>query len=408
MLPGAVAIFAERAGQDKCWHPSCFTCCSCGELLEDLLYFYAKGKLYCGRDFARMMDIPRCAACDELIFATEYTGAEDQYWHLKHFCCFNCDTPLAGQKYIPVNSQPHCLKCWQQLHGKVCQTCKDYIHPEDQRVTLGESHWHAKSECFKCGICSKSLLGAMVTRKEGTLLCSSACAAKLSELKARSHQVPQHSPLSVHTSQHLQRGSQSSLSPRVLSPEFIGGEQASSSQLITAPGAGGHYNSSGQSAMLNNGHHNGHAGMHQDAHIVLGNRPGPQMPPSNGMSRAPPSTLSTGSTASVLKSPLSSTSSTGSVLKSPSSPVPSSILSQGPVRKSPQPGPKPGTHMGTSLPPYQPLLHVQQPRGQHQGGRHVQFANSIRHQQDQSSDGYSSNHSTPPFHSRESSYSTIV
>ena len=26
-----------------------------------------------------MMDIPRCAACDELIFATEYTGINKDY-----------------------------------------------------------------------------------------------------------------------------------------------------------------------------------------------------------------------------------------------------------------------------------------------------------------------------------------
>ena len=30
----------------------------------------------------------RCKACDELIFSTEYTGAEGGAWHLKHFCCW--------------------------------------------------------------------------------------------------------------------------------------------------------------------------------------------------------------------------------------------------------------------------------------------------------------------------------
>ena len=29
---------------------------------------------------------------------------------------------LAGHKYIPVNSQPHCLTCWQNTHGKVKQS----------------------------------------------------------------------------------------------------------------------------------------------------------------------------------------------------------------------------------------------------------------------------------------------
>ena len=42
MVPGQVAIFAERAGQDVCWHPDCFSCWECGEVLEDLLYYYAQ------------------------------------------------------------------------------------------------------------------------------------------------------------------------------------------------------------------------------------------------------------------------------------------------------------------------------------------------------------------------------
>ena len=79
MGPGEVAIFAERAGQDKCWHPGCFACCECGEILEDLLYYYSYGQLFCGRHFAAKMNIPRCAACDELIFSVEYTAAEDRF-----------------------------------------------------------------------------------------------------------------------------------------------------------------------------------------------------------------------------------------------------------------------------------------------------------------------------------------
>ena len=90
----------------------------------DLLYYYKAGKIYCARDYARVTNIPRCAACDELIFATEFTGAEDKVWHLRHFCCWECDKPLAGHKYVPDgNGQPHCIYCFQQKHGKViCAT----------------------------------------------------------------------------------------------------------------------------------------------------------------------------------------------------------------------------------------------------------------------------------------------
>jgi len=181
MFPGEVAIFAERAGADKCWHPACFSCTCCGEMLEDLLYYHYKGKLYCGRDYAQLMKIPRCAACDELIFSAEYTGAEDSFWHIKHFCCWLCDSPLAGQKYIPVEGQPHCLGCWQLHHGKVCSACGEYIDPQGQRVTLGDKHWHASPLCFKCGVCQVSLLGGKMSKKFGTLLCSSRCGQVLAD-----------------------------------------------------------------------------------------------------------------------------------------------------------------------------------------------------------------------------------
>ena len=84
------------------------------------MYYYKSGKIYCARDYAKLADIPRCAACDELIFANEFTGAEEKVWHLRHFCCWECDKPLAGHKYVPdENGQPHCLYCFQQSHGKV-------------------------------------------------------------------------------------------------------------------------------------------------------------------------------------------------------------------------------------------------------------------------------------------------
>jgi hypothetical protein len=36
------------------------------ELLVDLIYFYHKGEVYCGRHYAELLKIPRCFACDEV------------------------------------------------------------------------------------------------------------------------------------------------------------------------------------------------------------------------------------------------------------------------------------------------------------------------------------------------------
>lgn len=62
---GDVIVTAEKANNAS-WHPGCFVCSVCNELLIDLVYFYYKNKLYCGRDLAAFLGIVRCFACDEV------------------------------------------------------------------------------------------------------------------------------------------------------------------------------------------------------------------------------------------------------------------------------------------------------------------------------------------------------
>lgn len=65
MNRGDPAVYAERAGFDKLWHPGCFVCCTCNELLVDMIYFWKKGKPYCGRHYGDS-EKPRCGGCDEV------------------------------------------------------------------------------------------------------------------------------------------------------------------------------------------------------------------------------------------------------------------------------------------------------------------------------------------------------
>ena len=60
-----MAVFAARAGSDICWHPQCFVCKTCDELLVDLVYFFKDNEIYCGRHYADFFR-PRCNACDEV------------------------------------------------------------------------------------------------------------------------------------------------------------------------------------------------------------------------------------------------------------------------------------------------------------------------------------------------------
>lgn len=176
---GTVAVKAARAGKEDAWHAQCFKCHVCDELLADLVYFFHGGNIYCGRDLAHILKIPRCKACDELIFTKEYTAAEDATFHIKHFCCYQCDTPLAGQQYVPdgETNQPLCLNCYDTFHAAHCQFCCRVIGPTEQGVNCKDIHWH--TSCFLCaGIdCGQSLIGGKFCIREKMPFCSPKCVA---------------------------------------------------------------------------------------------------------------------------------------------------------------------------------------------------------------------------------------
>lgn len=63
---GSVGVVAPRlGGGNATWHPGCFTCQSCCELLVDLVYCVWEDAVFCPRHYAEKLK-PRCSACDEV------------------------------------------------------------------------------------------------------------------------------------------------------------------------------------------------------------------------------------------------------------------------------------------------------------------------------------------------------
>nr|XP_032626032.1 prickle planar cell polarity protein 3-like isoform X1 [Chelonoidis abingdonii] len=171
---GDIAVFASRAGHGACWHPQCFQCTTCQELLVDLIYFYQEGKVYCGRHHAEHLK-PRCQACDEIIFADECTEAEGRHWHMRHFCCFECEEALGGQRYVMRQSRPYCCRCYQALYAEYCDACGEPIGINQGQMTYEGQHWHATNTCFCCTRCRQPLLGKPFLPKGGQIFCSRGC-----------------------------------------------------------------------------------------------------------------------------------------------------------------------------------------------------------------------------------------
>lgn len=46
---------------------------------------------------------------------------------MKHFCCFECEAALGGQRYIMGESRPYCCSCYESLYAEYCDTCGEHI-----------------------------------------------------------------------------------------------------------------------------------------------------------------------------------------------------------------------------------------------------------------------------------------
>ncbi|TKR59578.1 hypothetical protein L596_029230 [Steinernema carpocapsae] len=69
-----MAVVAPKLGENTGWHPACFTCTTCEQLLIDLTYCVRDGSIYCERHYAELHK-PRCSACDEHAFFKFSSGS---------------------------------------------------------------------------------------------------------------------------------------------------------------------------------------------------------------------------------------------------------------------------------------------------------------------------------------------
>ncbi|XP_061176535.1 prickle planar cell polarity protein 3-A-like isoform X2 [Saccostrea echinata] len=167
--PTDLAVFAPKLGAELCWHPACFVCSKCEELLVDLVYCCHTKKLFCERHYAEQIR-PRCPSCDELIFSGEYTKAMDENYHKDHLACHNCDKKLVACRYIVKDENPHCIPCYQELYAHNCEECKKPIGPDYKDLSYKDRHWH--EFCFKCCECQKSLVDQPFAPKNDNIYCS--------------------------------------------------------------------------------------------------------------------------------------------------------------------------------------------------------------------------------------------
>lgn len=63
----------------------------------------------------------------QLIFSGEFTKAMNKDWHSTHFCCWQCDESLTGQRYVLRDDHPYCIKCYESVFANPCEECNKII-----------------------------------------------------------------------------------------------------------------------------------------------------------------------------------------------------------------------------------------------------------------------------------------
>ncbi|XP_042204451.1 four and a half LIM domains protein 2-like isoform X2 [Homarus americanus] len=57
----------------------------------------------------------------------EFTKAMSKDWHSGHFCCWQCDESLTGQRYVLKDDHPYCIKCYEAVFANTCEDCTAII-----------------------------------------------------------------------------------------------------------------------------------------------------------------------------------------------------------------------------------------------------------------------------------------
>ncbi|XP_048963278.1 prickle planar cell polarity protein 3 isoform X4 [Canis lupus dingo] len=129
-----------------------------------------------GRGTVRIFPVTITGAiCEEIIFSPECTEAEGRHWHMGHFCCFECEASLGGQRYVMRQSRPHCCACYEARHAEYCDGCGEHIGLDQGQMAYEGQHWHATDRCFCCSRCGRALLGRPFLPRRGLIFCSRAC-----------------------------------------------------------------------------------------------------------------------------------------------------------------------------------------------------------------------------------------
>ncbi|XP_063504583.1 E3 SUMO-protein ligase RanBP2-like isoform X4 [Pongo pygmaeus] len=115
------------------YHPDHFNCANCGKELTADAR-ELKGELYCLPCHDKM-GVPICGACRRPIEG-RVVNAMGKQWHVEHFVCAKCEKPFLGHRHYERKGLAYCETHYNQLFGDVCFHCNRVLEGDDKGLTL--------------------------------------------------------------------------------------------------------------------------------------------------------------------------------------------------------------------------------------------------------------------------------
>lgn len=169
------SIKMDRVGD---FHAECFKCTRCRSTLDSARHAHEfEGRIYCGKDYSRMVErerekeklriqrrrLPTCAGCDGSIHSDETTVyALGQTWHDHHLQCYHCRKPIVQPSngssqpgHVEKNGRIYCSADFADLFLPKCRGCNKPVEKEAVSAQDGKlkGKWH--TACFGCHTCQR-------------------------------------------------------------------------------------------------------------------------------------------------------------------------------------------------------------------------------------------------------------
>eukprot|EP01113_Clastostelium_recurvatum_P033507 TRINITY_DN442_c0_g1_i1.p1 TRINITY_DN442_c0_g1~~TRINITY_DN442_c0_g1_i1.p1 ORF type:complete len:139 (+),score=22.55 TRINITY_DN442_c0_g1_i1:149-565(+) len=109
-----------------------------------------------------------CAVCHKPIL-NAVVNAGGRSYHVEHFACAHCNTPLKTGTYFEKDGAPFCPSCWDSSVCERCVKCSQPINDKIVHALGGAFH----DSCFTCGECGTALASREFFDRHGTPVCTS-------------------------------------------------------------------------------------------------------------------------------------------------------------------------------------------------------------------------------------------